>query len=198
MAEKLVPLNFPPGLQNNGTDYQSKGRWHDANLVRFHQGTIQPIGGWVTRTLTGATMTGVACASHAWMMNDGSSYLAVGTSTGLFVITSANVVSNITPTTGSIDGAISTPYQWDLTNFGQALIAVLRTTVALPINPVFAGDPQATNAYVWSGSGIAVECYAQDEGPLSVYGCCATPERFLLFLGGGDPTTYTRPADWTD
>ena len=54
--DNLIPLELPPGMRNNGTTYQSKGRWYTGNFVRFFNGTIQPIGGWAARSLTGATI----------------------------------------------------------------------------------------------------------------------------------------------
>lgn len=46
----LFALKLPPGIHWNGTEYQSQGRWYDANLVRFFNGTIRPFGGWVRKT----------------------------------------------------------------------------------------------------------------------------------------------------
>src|SRR5688572_44076 len=99
MIERLFALDLPDGFKNNGTTYQSKGRWHSGNLVRFFQGTKQPVGGWVERTLTGSAISGVPNAAISWQLNDGTSYIAIGTSTGLYVVTSANVVYDITPAT---------------------------------------------------------------------------------------------------
>lgn len=42
----LYPLAFPPGIYGQGTVYQGKGRWRDANLMRFLEGTVRPVGGW--------------------------------------------------------------------------------------------------------------------------------------------------------
>ena len=41
-----VPLKIPPGVFRNGTQYQAKGRWYAANLVRWTEGAMQAIGGW--------------------------------------------------------------------------------------------------------------------------------------------------------
>lgn len=41
-----LPLRIPPGVSRNGTLYQQKGRWYSANLVRWSEGVMQPIGGW--------------------------------------------------------------------------------------------------------------------------------------------------------
>lgn len=42
----LISLRLPPGIFRNGTKYQAKGRWFDANLVRWHEGAMLPWGGW--------------------------------------------------------------------------------------------------------------------------------------------------------
>lgn len=41
-----LPLQLPPGVQRNGTKYQAKNRWYAADLVRWQEGAMQPIGGW--------------------------------------------------------------------------------------------------------------------------------------------------------
>lgn len=46
MIETLVPLSPPPGLYRIGTAYQARGRWYDGDLVRWYEGTLQPVGGW--------------------------------------------------------------------------------------------------------------------------------------------------------
>lgn len=178
MIEQLFPLAFPPGLRNTGTVYQSKGRWYSGNLVRFRQGNIEPVGGWVQRTLSGATISGVPNAAIAWQTNDGTQFLVIGTSTGLFAVTSANVVYNITPT---YDGPAA-PYVWQLETFGAYLIGV--------INEANNGTGSRSNIVYWTGdiattaTGLA---FPAREIPLFPYGCVVTPERFLVVLRGGDP-----------
>jgi len=51
-----IPLKLPPGIYRNGTQYQSAGRWYDANLVRWYDGTLRPIGGWRKRTYSGSNI----------------------------------------------------------------------------------------------------------------------------------------------
>ena len=53
------PLQIPPGVYKNGTEYQSKGRWNNSNLVRWFEGTMRPVVGWRKRStnqLTGKTI----------------------------------------------------------------------------------------------------------------------------------------------
>ena len=44
----LIPLQLPPGVYRNGTDFESSNRWRDANLVRWRDGSLRPVGGWNT------------------------------------------------------------------------------------------------------------------------------------------------------
>lgn len=176
MIEKLFPIELPPGFQNNGTTYQAKGRWHAGNLVRFFQGNKQPIGGWVQRITTGATITGVPNAAHSWQLNDGSNYLAIGTTSNLYVVNGSNVVFDITPANVAGDGLT---HLWQLDNFGQDLVA----TFDLPI-----GGAHGDNLYIWEGNTAVLPTHATLPGsmPNGVFGVCTTPERFLVALRGAD------------
>ncbi len=94
---QIVPFNPPPGVFRNGTQYQTKGRWFDSNLVRWKDGRLRPIGGW-SRSITSA-LTGTGRAMFAWKDNSGSKWLAVGTSTKLYVFSSlSGTPADITPT----------------------------------------------------------------------------------------------------
>ncbi len=177
MIEKLVALDLPPGFKNNGTVLQSKERWFAGNFVRFYQGNKQPIGGWVQRTLTGATITGTPNAAHSWQLNDGTTYLAVGTTTGLWLVTSDNVVHDIL-TAGLVGG---TPYTWQLTNFGSYLMAVYNLET-------YSGT-DSLNVLKWTGDPdvAAVQAFHTGEGPGCVFGIFATPEKFFVAIRGVDP-----------
>lgn len=180
MLETLVPLELPPGLVNNGTTYQSKNHWFKGSLIRFFQGAIQPVGGWTQRTTTGDTITGTPNCAHAWQDNAGNSWLAIGTTTGLWVVSSANVVYDVL-TVGLTGG---TPYQWQLDNFGSYLLAIYNLT---SFNP---GD--ALNVLVWKGDTAAKAVQAAtapSDTPSAVFGGFMSPERFLVLLRGSDPNT---------
>lgn len=187
MLEKLIPLKFPPGFANSGTAYQQKGRWLAGSLVRFFRGNIQPVGGWLRRTLTGTAITGTPSAVIGWQTNDGSSYLAIGTSTGIFVVTSANVVYNITPTI--LNETFATRV-WQLDVFGSYLVGVSG----------YSEDNRTTGLlHIWNGD-ITTIMATPDTGvgntPVAVNGVVATPERFLVLLRGSDPqasATQTTP-----
>lgn len=181
MQETLLPLELPAGFLNNGTTYQSKGRWFKGNLVRFFQGNKQPIGGWVQRTLTGATIAGTPNAAISWQLNSGATYLAVGTTTNLYIVNALNVVYDITPAGAVGDGLT---HLWQLDVFGSYLVATFNRTTFV--------DTGTMNAFVWTGNvgTIAAPAYTYAQGPGSAYGVAVTPERFLLILRGADPNTY--------
>jgi hypothetical protein len=92
----FISLALPPGIYRAGTQYQSQGRWHDGNLVRFYGGTIQPIGGW--RVKSTSAMTGAPRAILAWRDNEGTSRTAIATHSHIYYMTRGGVLSDITPT----------------------------------------------------------------------------------------------------
>lgn len=82
----ILPLVLPPGVYKNGTPLQSKGRWFDANGVRWFEGAMRPVGGWssVQRTSPPPAgdfeLTGVPRAMVGWNDRDGDPHLVIGTS----------------------------------------------------------------------------------------------------------------------
>lgn len=39
----LIPIKLPPGVYRVGTDFEGSNRWRDANLVRWHQGSMRQV-----------------------------------------------------------------------------------------------------------------------------------------------------------
>ena len=105
---KLIPFQPPPGVFKNGTPYQAKGRWSDCNLVRWKDGRLQPLGGW--EKVIGSTISGIGRAMITWRDYTGARWLAIGTSSDLYIFTSlSGSASTITPTQlvpGNADGEI--------------------------------------------------------------------------------------------
>jgi len=145
-----VDLQFPPGLSYGGTKRQDRGRWRDANLVRFYEGDIVPVGGWYQYSKT--PVTGKGRELIAWSTNDNSLYGAIGTESALYVMTKGGTIHEITPaglvagqpiaTTGGGygegaygEGAYGAPIQsdaniipasvWSLDTWGENLVGVL-------------------------------------------------------------------------
>lgn len=180
MIEDLLPLDIPPGLYANGTKYQAARRWNDGNLVRFHEGTIRPVGGWQSIGLSGAAISGTATGVISWLLADGTPFMAVGTTEGLYVIDDNDVVYDITPDSSIMHAA---PFDWQLSVFGAYLAAV---------NTLLGDeDISKVNTYVWTGdTGTAADAAWTDvDGPIGAYSAFVTPERFLTVLRGQDPSS---------
>jgi hypothetical protein len=115
-----LALALPPGITRNGTQYQSKGRWYDANLVRFYEGTIRPWGGWRAKTTN--TVTGKGRAIITWKDNSALAWCAVGTEQKLYAISRSGFVTDITPmgfATGYADALISVGFGTGLYGSGD-------------------------------------------------------------------------------
>src|SRR5439155_24519342 len=70
--EQFVPLKIAPGVFKNGTRYQAKGRWYDANCLRWYEGIMGPIGGWTNvqdstkkANIQGGDEAGTANGAHS-------------------------------------------------------------------------------------------------------------------------------------
>ena len=103
----LIPLKIPPGVYRNGSEYQSAGRWFDANLVRWFENTLRPIGGW--RKRSASQMTGSCRGLLTWRDNSANRWIAAGTHTKLYAMNEAGTLKEITPTgfTAGIADAVS-------------------------------------------------------------------------------------------
>lgn len=106
MAFNPLPIKIPPGMFRNGTNYESMGRWYDGNLVRWENGRLKPIQGWVSQLAPGAALTGVARGGVAWSDNNGFRYIAIGTNSKLYVGT-AGIYTDVTPA-GLVVGRVDT------------------------------------------------------------------------------------------
>ena len=199
----LIPLQIPPGIFRNGTEFQASNRWRDANLVRWIDGTMRPVGGWRLRDTVGTT---APRASLAWQDLSGDQRYAVGFHNALKTVNASGTVTDITPASlvaGNLTAAVNIGYgggyygledygtpradkgnyseatTWSLDNWGQNLVACSNADGRLlewTLNP--ANDAVAiTNA------------------PTSNKALVVTGERFLFALGaGGNP----RKVQWCD
>jgi hypothetical protein len=202
----LVNLPIPPGVVANGESYQvgTAGRWHRANLVRWVNGLLMPVGGWLR--LTADPMDGIARASHPWRNLRNQRFLATGTDQGLYVWDD-DTGYEITPTyftTGREsavygDGYGVGPYgdadygtareaetdrilldatTWSLDNWGEDLIACASHEGTI---------------YTWSPGDVEAE--ALENAPDECVGIIVTEERILVALGAdGD----SRAIAWSD
>ncbi len=208
MAPTLLPLRVGPGVYRNGTPYQGRARWIAADSVRWIDGTIRPIGGWspLSDTLGGAlaSLAGVPRGMEAWRGNDGTPWLAIGTTEKLHAFSQGELY-DITPAdlvvgaedaaitggvgsygfatyglglygVGSASSALVDADTWQMDVFGDFLVASLTAD-----GRVLVWDRvPANDATVAAGA------------PTGVRGVVVTPERFLFALGKtGDVRTVT-------
>lgn len=199
----LVPLQIPAGVYRNGTEFQSSNRWYDANLVRWIEGTLRPVGGWRTRDTVGAS---APRAALAWADLSGGRQYAAGFHNALKVVNSAGAVTDITPAdlvSGTLSAAVNTGYgggtygndnygvarpdtgnyleatTWSLDNWGEYLVAC---SVA---------DGRLLE---WTLN-TANNAVAISNAPTNNNALVVTDERFLFALGaGGNP----RKVQWSD
>ena len=199
----LIPLQIPPGVYRNGTEYQASNRWYDANLVRWIDNTMRPVGGWRTRDTVGST---APRAALAWQDLSSDRRYAVGFHNALKAVLSSGTITDITPVdlvAGDLSAEVNVGYSggfygyeaygteradkgnygeattWALDNWGQNLVAC-----SVADGRLLEWDLNvANNAAAISGA---------PTGNLSLV---VTGERFLFALGaGGNP----RKVQWCD
>jgi len=109
----ILPLNLPPGMFRNGTPYTRKGRWEDGSLVRWHDGSLRPIGGWQRRTdnssfvlspLSGTPSTEVVRDIFAWRSLAQSANFLFGSNTSLYHLDNVGTVTDVTPAGAQTSG----------------------------------------------------------------------------------------------
>lgn len=111
-----IPLKIPPGIYRQGTEYQAAGRWYDANLVRWTEGTVRPVGGWNKRqyasggVYSNIQVTGAMRGLHTWRSNNGTAWAAAGGAAKLYALKASTAPENITPirASGTLTNAFST------------------------------------------------------------------------------------------
>jgi len=102
----LQPINFPPGIQKENTEYSTEGFWYDADKVRFKSGKPERIGGWVKHIA--GTLDGVGRSVLVWRANNGIINTAYGTHKKLY-IEQGGTLHDITPLRKTVNPASSNP-----------------------------------------------------------------------------------------
>ena len=201
-----IPLKLPPGIYRNGTEYQAAGRWYDANLVRWYENTLRPIGGWRKRA-TGQ-MSGSCRGFITWRDNTANRWIAAGTHTKLYAMNEAGTLKEITPTgfTAGIADAVSK------TGYGYGTYGSLAYGTARPdtgtITPATTWSMDTWGEYLVACSNADGKLYEWQLGfttptlaaaitnaPVNNKALLVTQERILFALGaGGNP----RKVQWCD
>ena len=199
----LIPLQIPPGVYRNGTALQSAGRWRDASLVRWTDGTMQPVGGWLTRsTMTDKPLRGAI----AWRDIAGDRWYAAGSYAGLFVGLASNTITDITPASlvvGTADATVNTGYGGGF--YGTAAYGIARPDTAA-FQPATTWSLDTWGQYLVACSSkdgrllewqlnTATDAAPITNAPTGNVGLVVTEERFLFALGAGG--NY-RKVQWCD
>ena len=200
----LTPLDIPAGIYRNGTDLQSSNRWRDANLVRWTDGTMRPVGGWRVKSDTAADYA--IRGMLTWKDNSSNSHIAGGSYSSLYVWNQGGVRYDITPTgftAGRESASASTGYgssfygyetygteriesqsilpatTWSLDNWGEYLVGCTKDDGKI---------------YEWQLD-VAIPAAVVTNAPVDNISIMVTEERFLFALGaGGNP----RLVQWSD
>ena len=203
----LLPISIPPGVYRNGTEYQAAGRWYDANLVRWSDGSMRPVGGWRVRNTT--VVSGVPRTTLAWQSNDSTRRLAVGTNTKLYSLRNGETVFDITPTgfvTGPANGNDNTGY--GSLNYGSYGYGTPRPDIS-PVTEAATWSLDTWGEYLVAcatSDGKLYQWELDDTAPITVaakitnspencVGLSVTDERSIFALGAdGNP----RKVAWCD
>jgi hypothetical protein len=201
-----LPIKLPPGIYRNGTEYQAAGRWYDANLVRWYENTLRPIGGWRKRST--AQMSGSCRGFITWRDNSASRWIAAGTHTHLYVMNENGTLKNITPTGLTAGVASSTVLTGYGTNvYGSFAYGVARPDTGQPVPAttwsvdtwgeyLVACSDADGKLYEWQlGFSTPTKAAAIANAPTGNKALLVTQERILFALGaGGNP----RKVQWCD
>lgn len=199
----LVPLNLPPGVWRNGTQYQAKGRWYNAQLVRFYEGTIQPWRGWLA--LSASTVTGAARAIAPWIDPSGNIWIAIGTHTNIYIYGPDGIQYDVTPagfTAGRADASNVGGYGGGLygagtwgTPRGASVITQDATVWTLDNLEGFLIGCNADDGKLYKWNNVTANVMTVPAGsPSNNRAVFVTNEGFIFMLGSGDP----RKVAWPD
>ena len=212
----FIKLKLPPGVFSNGTLYEAAGRWYRSNLVRWSEGVMAPIGGWL-RLLDSNTdpidVTDPIRGLFAWRDENSALRFLYGTKDAVYHL-AAGVETDITPTSGFTGGdadAVSTSGQYDVGNYGAFDYGVgneSQSTLAEANTWQFDNYGEIPVALAYSDGkildwdlNIANNFAPVTNAPTDCAGVVVTPERILVALGaGGDPryVAWSDQADRTD
>ena len=91
-----VTIKPVPGLYTEATNRGALDRWVSGQLMRFHDGQPQKLGGWVNTLFNGGPLLGIPRSSHIWNDLNGQEWISIGTGAKLYLM-SLNTLYDITP-----------------------------------------------------------------------------------------------------
>lgn len=142
----MLPVQIPPGVVRQSTPLASQGRYWDANLVRWRNGQLMPVGGW--QRITATPLSSRTRTMWPWATNAGVDLLGIGADTKLYILEGSTYL-DVTPTgfvppTSTVDGfgvwnygaedygtprsvsapGLAQPFSWTMDNWGDELLSV--------------------------------------------------------------------------
>lgn len=205
MPGQLIPIKIPPGLFNNGTAYESTGRWINGNLIRWENGRLKPIGGW--RSIGQTTpLSGVARGGISFTNDQGFPFIVIGTNSHLYfgqggsgVYTDATPLIPAPPLqVGRVDGILGAgygagPYGHNNPADGTNTYGTQRTVGTLQLSAAtWQMDTFGNTAVMVLNSDRRIIQFDPGEGTFVVpdgsptcVGVMTTNEDFLLAIGAG-------------
>ena len=187
----LLPVAIPPGVYSIGTDYDGKGRWRDMNLTRFEGKSVVPVGGWSVRS--DAAATGMVRAMIAWTDNSSQRWVALGSSSKLYIMGPAGDLYDVTPATltaGDDDATFSGGY--GMGGYGDDDYGTPREDDDAIIQPatvwtfgifddVLIGCAGGHDGKAWEWDGnTAADAVAVTNAPTDLNAVVVTPDGFLI------------------
>ena len=208
----IVKLSIQPGMRRNGTKYQTKDRWYDGQLMRFHEGNTIPVGGWQPLfdqdQSEAVQLDGVARGALSWQGTTGGAFISFGTINKLYAF--VNSLNDITPagfTPGKADSSFTSGgSSYGEGNYGDLLYGVGTPGAgSISDGDVWAMDtfgsfwvgvmfPSDNILYIWDNITTNIAVPAAN-APTANRGCFVTAERFLVALGAGGEL---RKVAWAD
>ena len=90
----LSKLQFRPGINREGTNYSNEGGWFDGDKIRFRNGYVERIGGWVR--VSNNKFTGIARKIFDFVTLASANLLFIGTEQKVF-LEDSGTFNDITP-----------------------------------------------------------------------------------------------------
>lgn len=191
----LIQVTPPAGIVTNGTQYSNKGRWVDGNLVRFENGYLRPVGGW--EKIRTSALTGTPTNMFAYITNNGTKVLAVGTREKVFVMVE-DTWYDITPS-GFTSDASTDPLGYGAYHYGVEDWGDARSQSGLAFETnnfsfdnfgellIFCSSSDG-KIYQWNPSSPSAIATQITNAPTGCQGVFVTNERHVVAYGaGGDP-----------
>ena len=199
---QYLPLKFEPGVWKNGTLYQARNRWYDADLMRWSVGALGPVGGWRPwgfATEAAASSGYTPRTALPWMDNSFRRWIAVGTAAKLYVYTAAAVRYDITPT-GFTAGRNSAtlPDGYGSQAYGRSLYGTTPPDIGIPLpatvwsldlwgEDLVGCTPEDGDIYQWPTAAASPESAKAARianSPQHVIATSVTGERIQMAFGG--------------